>query len=116
MERVVSPGIIVFAIMPTPGSYDHKRAHAAKELKKQKVSCAALEFDDDAPTPIWDFVVTRADGTAIRLHPSQKGNKVEMQDFKKPLPEDIIPWTGWGGTSGPGTYQAILRDTYTEDG
>ena len=116
LEKAVGEGIICFAIMPIWGSYDHKRAHAAEELTDMQVFCAALTFSDDAPTPIWDFVLTRLDGTAIRLHPSQTHNKVQMQPFEKPLPEDILPLSGWGGSSGEGTYKDILRRTYEEEG
>ena len=56
-----------------PNSNDHKRCHAANELGKP--------FPADAPTPVWDFVVTRTDGIRVRFHTSYKGTSVEVAEL-----------------------------------
>ena len=59
LERVVGPGITGICCKPIHGSYDHARRHAATQL--------GVEYAQDSPVPIWDSVVTRADGTAVRF-------------------------------------------------
>ena len=72
LERVVGPGIIGICCKPIHGSYDQARRHAAKVLK--------IEYAADAPVPLLDFVVFRADGTAVRFHPSQTTTKINLWD------------------------------------
>ena len=105
LERVVGPGITGFSCKPIEGSYDHKRRPAARML--------GHTLHD--PAPIWDFVVTRADGTAFRLHPSQTSNKVEIIAVGRPFETDG-PSSGKGKSDGPGTYRLMLANSYNEKG
>ncbi len=43
---------------PRPGSYDHALQHANKDVGRET-----------RESSIWDFVIKRADGTGVRLHP-----------------------------------------------
>lgn len=52
LDRIVGTGIVGVSVMPIQGSYDHARRYAAETLKKP--------YDEAAPVPIWDFVVTRS--------------------------------------------------------
>ena len=54
---------------------------------------------------LWDFVLTRNDGSGIRLHPVWDQNKVESYRFDG-HPEPVEPpRKGPGTTNGPGTYK-----------
>jgi len=33
---------------------------------------------EDAPVPVWDFVVTQVDGNTIRFHPSLNTKRLEI--------------------------------------
>ena len=60
---------------------------------------------------IWDFVVFRANGTVISLHPNYSNTKIRCYEGVQahlgpgPASSQEIPRTGKGGTSGPGTYK-----------
>ena len=54
---------------------------------------------------IWDFIVVRDDGSAIRLHPNWSNTKVESFDAPPGLEDFEVPASGLGGTSGPGTFK-----------
>ena len=69
-ERIVGDGITGISCKPIHGAYDHKRRHAANVLGRP--------FRTDAPVPVWDFVVTRKDGTAVRFHPNQTQTKIAI--------------------------------------
>ena len=57
---VVGAGITGFRCMPIPGSYDHARRRALSVLQFPLLA--------GAPVPIWNFVVFRADNSAVRLY------------------------------------------------
>ena len=72
MTRIVGKGITRICVAPFKDSYDHKRDHAAQEA----------ESPDQRKVPVWDFVVERVDGTAVRFHPSATSNKVSIADME----------------------------------
>ena len=107
LERVVGPGIVGIRCQPIHGSYDHSRRHVAKELRYPDYG--------SVPVPIWDVVVTRSDGTAVRFHPSQTSRKISIMDFAE-LFETEGPENGKGQSDGPGTYRRMLQGSYHERG
>ena len=90
-----SCGVVGCSFAVRPNSYDHGRSHMIKE-KTGKAPNVKL--------PIWDFVVHRADGTAIRLHP--EWSKPRFPSFASEGHESAVqpPLAGLGGSDGPGTY------------
>ena len=111
LTRVVGPGITNICCMPIPNSYDHKRRHAALQPGTKQEP-----FPKDAPVPIWDFVVWRSDGTAVRLHPSQTQKKIAIMDYASQGFDRNGPKAGKGKSDGRGTYKAMLAGSYTEKG
>ena len=119
LQKVVGPGITGICCMPLPGTYDHARLHAAKELR--------IVFDDfrdeapyegprrAAPVPIWDFIITRVDGTRIRFHPQLKTKKIGMSDWEMPMERDG-PLAGPGKSDGKGTFRRMQQSNYPETG
>ena len=97
-------GLVSISCEPLPGSYDHKRHHAAR--------AAGEPFPEGgAQAPIWDFVVRRADGMAVRFHPQLTNKKVEIASIKRqPLSEP--PAAGKGMSDGPGTYRRFKDAAY----
>ena len=105
-----SSGLEYCSVAPRK-AYDHKRHHADKSR------------GGDVPSRgtrillIWDFIVVRDDGSAIRLHPNWSNTKVETFGVPPGLDDFEIPRSGIGGTSGPGTFkyfknknlQSVLR-------
>ena len=92
-------GVVSVTCEPLKDSYDHKRHHAAKE--------AGRPYPADAPVPVWDFVVTRFDGSAVRFHTSQTKNKVEIASVmaRPNYPtNDMAPPKGRGESTGRGCY------------
>ena len=118
---MVGPGIIGICCKPIHGSYDQARRHAAKELK--------IEYAADAPVPISDFVVFRADGTAVRCHPSfaaaggisrtfpasQATTHINICDAAAAC-ETEGPLKGKGKSDGLGTYRRMEANNYQERG
>ena len=108
LEDIVGGGVTEFVCMPIPNSYDHKRWHAAIQERKP--------YPEDAPVPVWDFVVTRIDGTKKRIHPSLQGKKnckVSSWDFDY---EKSGPKAGKGKSDGQGTFQRMIANTYDGEG
>ena len=56
-ERIVGPDITDIFCMPIEGTYEHKKV--------------PVPFGEKVPVPLWDFVVTRVDRTAVRFRTSQ---------------------------------------------
>ena len=96
-----SGGVVRCLLMPRPNSYDHKRHHAAK---------ANGEPVTDRRFPVWDFVIAREDGTAIRLHPQWTTTKIEAFPAQGYLEQVEHPAKGKGQSLGPGTY-AWFKET-----
>jgi hypothetical protein len=70
IEAIIGDGITNIECAPDTRSYDHKRADAAKNLNKP--------FRKDAPVPVWDFFVTRKDGSTVSFHTNLADNKVSL--------------------------------------
>ena len=114
MEKVVngfegrSRGLVGCSLAIRPGSYDHKRHNMLIETatnSKQRLPC-------------WDFVLHRADGSGIRLHPPYRGNVVEA--IEEPGHAEALavvtvpPRRGLGRSDGPGTYKKYKDIGLTE--
>ena len=63
MQQVVGPGVSRITYEPIPGLYDRERHRAAEHGEGPALSGMPL---------IWDFVVTRTDGTQVRFHPQDR--------------------------------------------
>jgi hypothetical protein len=86
---------IVGCMLEKSDRYDHKRSHANPGRR-----------DGQGMLKTWDFILERADGTKVALHPSYKGTKIELVNVLGPDYSDHeIPRSGLGGTSGPGTFK-----------
>ena len=92
-----SGGLTHCSFAHRPNSYDHKSHH------RLKVAGVSPELQSRLPT--WDFVLHRADGTSIRLHPSWKGTHVESYDGPGHLEPVPLPKAGPGASEGRGTYK-----------
>ena len=85
-----SGGLVGCSVLPRPNSYDHNR-HRVRHSPHW--------------LPSWDFLLHRADGSGIRLHPRRTSTNVETF-----LPEGHpvqvqTPWNGLGRSDGPGTVK-----------
>ena len=100
MRRVVqgmhfrSRGIVSCRLQKTP-RYDHKQHYAGHAAPGETES-------------IWDFVVNYEDASEVYFHPNYSNPKFDSW-FEKPKEDWEIPKTGKGGTSGPGTYQRLIK-------
>ena len=90
-----SCGVVGCSFAVRPNSYDHQRCHMIKETTGKK---------PQHKLPIWDFLVERADGTNIRLHP--EWSKPRCASFAGEGHEHEVqpPRAGPGGSDGKGTY------------
>ena len=89
-------GLVGCYFAPRPNSYDHKRhSKLRQEGRPQK----------DVRLPVWDFVVERANGTAVRLHPQRTTTKVETFELEGPAESIPPPAKGYGESMGRGTYK-----------
>ena len=83
---------------PRPNSYDHKRhAKLREEGRPQRDVCL----------PVWDFVIERGDGTAVRLHPQRSTPKVETLELQGPAEPVAPPCKGVRREHGPRNVQAL---------
>ena len=100
MEYVVnglagrSGGVVGCSFSVRANSYDHKRQHMLREVGRPIAT----------KLPIWDFVVHRADGSGIRLHPEWSKPKVESFEAEGFQSEVAAPKAGLGKSDGRGTY------------
>ena len=76
-----------------PGGYDHKRQVQLTAQRRQQ-----------APLPVWDFLIVRDDGSRIRLHPNYKNTKVDVIESEGHSPALELPRRGVGASDGPGTF------------
>ena len=90
-----SGGLVGCSFAPRPGSYDHKRHHQLK----------AKGENPNTKLPIWDFVLHRDDGSAIRLHPQWSNTKVETYSVEGHAVDVEPPQRGLGASDGRGTYK-----------
>ena len=83
------------SVAARPNSYDHKRHFAM----------AAAGHSCGQTLPIWDFVLRRDDGSAIRLRPQWSNTKVETFPAEGHDVEVEAPAAGLGNSDGRGTYK-----------
>jgi len=92
----LSSGLTSCVLSVRPNSYDHKRHHANKQLKK---------VQPDSPLQVVDFLVTRSDGSALRLHPEWSKSNVEAFDAEGHSTQVAALAKGPGQSDGPGTFK-----------
>lgn len=90
-----SCGLWQCSLSMRPGSYDHKRHHM---LIKQGYHVQGDQLK------VWDFLLVRSDGSTVRLHPNWSNTFVDALEGSGHETEVEIPWSGLGGSDGPGTY------------
>ena len=78
-------------------SYDHKLMHANRAAGRD---CAAM-------LRIWGFVLSRDDGSTVRLHPNYSNTKIQCKSGD-PVQNHELPRTGKGGSSGRGTFRRYV--------
>ena len=104
LEQVVGTGIVRITCEPIPDTPDGKRLRAARKHGQP--------YPEGARVPVWDFVITRVDGSKVRFHP----------DWKKKT-FSVAPWgfqglqgQGQGGaqgkSEGKGSYRRMLGAMY----
>ena len=81
-----SCGLVSCSFALRPNSHHHKRHHQLQ-------------------VRVWDFVLTRVDGSAVRLHPQWSTTAVESYAVEGHAEEVEIPAHGLGESDGPGTYR-----------
>ena len=91
-----SGGVTACSFAVRPGSYDHNRS-------------AKVAIETGAPArkklPIWDFVVFRGDGSAIRLHPEWQKTRFPTFQAEGHVEEVLPPLSGKGRSMGHGTHK-----------
>jgi hypothetical protein len=93
-----SGGLLECVVSSRPQSYSHPRCYAARN-GQQSLGPAAGEHKGD-----YDFVVYRADGTAIRFHPEWSKKKFAMYELVPHEEQVPAPRRGPGMSWGSGTY------------
>ena len=83
-----SRGLVACEVRPRTGSYDHSRQ----------------VYTPGPQLAVWDFVLKRSDGTAVRLHPQWSTNKIPTFAVEGQEPTQI-PFAGLGMSDGPGTFR-----------
>ena len=85
--------------MSRPNSYDHKRA-----VEENAVAAENRE----QTMRVWDFIITRFDGTKIRLHPQRTKASVEAYSAEGPTEQVPLPKMGHAKKYGPGTFRKYV--------
>ena len=93
MTDVVGVGLVRCELAARAKSYDHKMHHANRMAGRAQ----------GPQLRVWDFVLWRADGTGIRLHPQWKKTKIETNDVEPHTEQVQCPRRGPGTSDGPGT-------------
>ena len=104
-EQVVGVGVVAVLMFVRPNSYDH---HRASSFVKQH------GYKPENSPPIWDFLVKRADGTGILLHPRwRKKGGIDILPFED-MPDAVspVPSAGVGKSDGKGTYRRTKNAAY----
>ena len=91
-------GLVSCECAPRGNSYDHKRQAAMR----------AAGTKDVPKLPIWDFVLRRADGTGVRLHPQWTCKGVETSELEGPASPTEPPKNGLGKSDGRGTFRKYV--------
>ena len=80
-DEVVGVGVVAVKVFARPYSYDHKRAD---------VYCLQHGGQHLVFPPIWDFLVVRADGTGVLLHPRWRRKAgIEILPFAQGPPRRV---------------------------
>ena len=101
-EKGKSHGLIGCSIMSRPSSYDHTRAVEGNAVAAE---------NREQTMRVWDFIITRFDGTKIRLHPQRNEASVEAYSAEGPTEQAHLPKMGHA-TNGPGTFRKYV---YTQN-
>ena len=104
-EHVVGVGVVAVLMFVRPNSYDHHRGHSFVNLHGKQ--------PENRP-PVWDFLVKRADGTGILLHPRwRKKGGIDILPFED-MPDAVspVPSAGVGKSDGKGTYRRTKNAAY----
>ena len=87
-----------------PNSYDVARHYRISGEERRRSEVQLL---------VWDFVVSRSDGTALRLHPTWSNRKVQVFPVMgHDLP--VMP-KGLGKSEGPGTFRRYLQQDMVKE-
>ena len=81
-----------------PNSYDVARHYHIEAQERRSA---------DVQLPVWDFVVSRSDGTALRLHPSWSNRRAKVF-LVKGHELLVMPILGLGKSEGSGTFGRYL--------
>ena len=106
-----SGGLLACSVSRRPNSYGHKMCHAANE-GQQPPTPAAKAGEHQAE---YDFVVERADGSAVRFHPDWCNKKFPIYSVN-PHAAPVSAPPRYGGTCGPGTYKGHKKMDKSKDG
>ncbi len=87
-------GVTECWIKPRPNSYDHALQNANKDVRRETRA-----------SRIWDFVIKRADGTGVRLHPQWSTNKITTFAEEGHWLQVQPPNHGPGHSDGKGTFK-----------
>ena len=115
LTRIIGPGVTGIFCQPMghPGasSDNHKREHFAKHG-----GLRSADVDGEPPcVPVWEFVIHRGDGEAVRLHPNQTSNNVSVSRISAPIVTAADgPDAGRGLSDGRGTFERMFAKTHTE--
>jgi len=103
---VRSGGLVACFISPKPNSYDMKR-HRADAMTSKRDN-TARQFGSRLPE--WDFVLVRADGSQVRLHPSFTTTKVACFAAEGHHCPVEVPGGDLGGSDGPGCFRRVINE------
>ena len=106
-----SGGLLRCWVSRRQNSYSHKMCYAANE-GQQPPTPAAKAGEHQAE---YDFVVERADGSAVRFHPDWCDKKFPIYSVN-PHADPVSPPPQYGGTRGPGTYKGYKDLGKIKDG
>ena len=95
MKDVVGVGLVRCEFAARANSYDRKMHHANRRAGRAQ----------GPQLRVWDFVLWRADGTGIRLHPQWSTTKIETNEVEPHAEQVQCPRRGPGTSDGPGTYK-----------
>ena len=99
-----SRGVVGCEFSPRPNSYDHKRHHQLKH---------AQQHYGNPQLRVWDFVLKRDDGSALRVHPQWSTTKIETYEVEGHAEQVEPPTAGLGNSDGRGTYK-YYKDVGTQ--
>ena len=106
-----SGGLVGCSFALRPNSYDHVRQQMPVDQYQKPVAdpVAPSLSRDPPPTgtklPIWDFVLHRADGSGLRLHPDHSRTKFGIFELDGHSDPVHPPPEGPGRSRGPGTFR-----------